>query len=269
MNTLEWTVMQILGCSYEEIHGKVKVNNSRLSNINPSERSKYVDLIVEYNHTTTIIELNNNYRGNYIRNLLYAFNTITNRFKKGERNYYTYNNIFKVILVNLNWHNKKYSSKIANKKIYTLPFPKEGINENILEIININLDYYEKISYNKISKCDKLWKLFTIKEKNELSSLIESEKLLDNYHKKLTILSLDKEYRDKIMWDETIEKKLEEMEAYALGEEKGMEEGIKEGSNEKQNEIIINMHNNGLSLEMISNCTKLSKEEIQKVIDQR
>ena len=75
------------------------------------------------------------------------------------------------------------------------------------------------------------------------------------------------------MWDETIEKKLEEMEAYALGEEKGMEEGIKEGikegSNEKQNEIIINMHNNGLSLEMISNCTKLSKEEIQKIIDQR
>ena len=259
MNTLEWTVMQILGCSYEDIHGKVRVKNSRLSNINPSERTKNVDLIVEYNDTITIIELNNNYRGNYIRNLLYTFNSISNQFNKSGKNYYVDTSTFKVILVNLNWYNTKAFLKIPHKEKYALPFPKNNVRENVLEIININLDYYEKIEYNKINKSDKLWKLFTIKNKQELNLFTENEKLLKNYHKKLTILSLDKEYRDKVMWDETIEKNLEEQEAYAVGLERGKEKGKKE--------TIINMYRNGISLELISKCINLSIDEVKEIIN--
>ena len=259
MNTLEWTVMQILGCSYEDIHGKVRVKNSRLSNINPSERTKNVDLIVEYNDTITIIELNNNYRGNYIRNLLYTFNSISNQFNKSGKNYYVDTSTFKVILVNLNWYNTKAFLKIPHKEKYALPFPKNNVRENVLEIININLDYYEKIEYNKINKSDKLWKLFTIKNKQELNLFTENEKLLKNYHKKLTILSLDKEYRDKVMWDETIEKNLEEQEAYAVGLERGKEKGKKE--------TIINMYQNGISLELISKCINLSIDEVKEIIN--
>lgn len=47
MDTLEWLVMQVLECKYEDIHGKVKVKNIRLTRTNKKERSKYVDLIVE------------------------------------------------------------------------------------------------------------------------------------------------------------------------------------------------------------------------------
>lgn len=267
MNTLEWTVMQILECSYEDIHGKVRIKNSRLSNINPSERTKNVDLIVEYNDTITIIELNNNYRGNYIRNLLYTFNSISNQFNKSGKNYYIDTSTFKVILVNLNWYNTKAFLKRPHKEKYVLPFPKNNVRENVLEIININLDYYEKIEYNKINKSDKLWKLFTIKNKEELNLFTENEKLLRNYHKKLTILSLDKEYRDKVMWDETIEKNLEEQEAYAVGLERGKEAGIEEGKIENQKEVIINMYQNGISLELISECANLSIDEVKEIIN--
>ena len=48
ITTLEWVVSKILGCSYEDIKGKVKVHNIRLPRVNKQERNKYVDLIVEY-----------------------------------------------------------------------------------------------------------------------------------------------------------------------------------------------------------------------------
>ena len=81
MSTLEWTVMQILGCTYDDVHGNVKVENIRLSRLTPTERVKYVDLKLELGNVTTIIELNNNYKDDYTRNLLYAYNSIINKFK--------------------------------------------------------------------------------------------------------------------------------------------------------------------------------------------
>ena len=40
MNAIEWVVMQILECSYEEIHGKVSVGNVRLTRTNKKEKNK-------------------------------------------------------------------------------------------------------------------------------------------------------------------------------------------------------------------------------------
>ena len=59
MDTLEWTVMQILNCSHDEIKGQVTVDNVRLNSISTSERVKVVDLKVKYKNNTILIELNN------------------------------------------------------------------------------------------------------------------------------------------------------------------------------------------------------------------
>ena len=66
MDTLEWTIMQILNCPYEDIKGKVSVDNVRLNNISTSERVKVVDLKVKYKNQTILIELNNNFDGFYM-----------------------------------------------------------------------------------------------------------------------------------------------------------------------------------------------------------
>mgnify|MGYP003314109922 CR=1 FL=1 len=42
MNAIEWVVMQILECSYEDIHGKVSVGNVRLTRTNKKEKNKQV-----------------------------------------------------------------------------------------------------------------------------------------------------------------------------------------------------------------------------------
>ena len=88
---------------------------------------------------------------------------------------------------------------------------------DLLKIININLDKYNKIMYNEVSQSDKLWKLLTNKDKNELDYLINNEKLLDSYSEKLTNLSRDKNYKEKIMRNETIERILRRAEEYHSG----------------------------------------------------
>jgi len=72
MDTIEWIVMHILNCRYEDIKGKVKVLNIRLERVNKKERNKYVDLIIEYQNEKIILELNNHFHGIYTRNILYA-----------------------------------------------------------------------------------------------------------------------------------------------------------------------------------------------------
>ena len=72
MDTIEWSVMQILKADYEDIHGKVTVKNVRLTNTYQKERGKNVDLIVDYKGEKIIVEMNNNYPGNYMKNLLYS-----------------------------------------------------------------------------------------------------------------------------------------------------------------------------------------------------
>ena len=102
MNLLEWASSQILECDVKEIKGNVSVLNIRLPRINENERVKYVDLVVIYKNQKIIIELNNNYRGFYLRNVLYALNTLSNYYNLDKYNYYDKENFYKVILVNLN-----------------------------------------------------------------------------------------------------------------------------------------------------------------------
>lgn len=258
MDTLEWTVMQILNCSHDEIKGKVSVDNVRLNNISTSERVKVVDLKVKYKNQTILIELNNNFDGFYIRNLLYAFNDIINHYSVNGTSYYQDKSIFKVILVNLNWHRNK-NIDVPEKRIITLPFPDERIDDALLKIININLDKYDKIMYNEINKSDKLWKLLTIKDKRELDFLINNENLLNGYGKKLTSLSLDKIYKEKIMWNDTIERNLRRAEDY--------HSGFYDGEEKVKKEMVINFYNNDVSIDVISKSTGLTVEEIEYIIN--
>ena len=144
MDTIEWTVMQILNCSYEDIHGKVSVGNIRIINTSLDNKQKYVDLVVNYKDTITVIELNNNASDNYLRNVLYAMNCILNSYIEGEK--YTDKKI-RGILVNLNWFNKEtnyrwYQTDGENvgwyKSVKPLLAKKQNCWENVLfELANL------------------------------------------------------------------------------------------------------------------------------------
>ena len=278
MSLLEWTASQILECDVSEVKGKVSVLNIRLPRTNEKERIKYVDLVVIYKNQKIIIELNNNYQGFYLRNVLYALNTLSNYYNLDKYNYYEKENFSKVILVNLNWYKtKSLSKKVPSKKIITYEYPiddvlKEYYNlDYLVKITNINLDYYEKLSYDNLDNYDKLYKLLTVDSEDMLKKFSKYEEL-NYYSKKLYNLSNDNKYLEEIMSEE-MERNLRNQEKYLAGlydgkiegKEEGKKEGKIEGKLETQTLIVKNLLNKNMTDSEIIEITNISKEELEKI----
>ena len=266
MSLLEWTASQILECDVSEVKGKVSVLNIRLPRTNEKERIKYVDLVVIYKMQKIIIELNNNYQGFYLRNVLYALNTLSNYYNLDKYNYYEKENFSKVILVNLNWYKtKSLSKKVPSKKIITYEYPiddvlKEYYNlDYLVKITNINLDYYEKLSYDNLDNYDKLYKLLTVDSEDKLKKFSKYEEL-NYYSKKLYNLSNDNKYLEEIMSEE-MERNLRNQEKYLAG----LYDGKNEGKLETQILIVKNLLNNSISDDIILKTTNISNEELEKI----
>ena len=266
MNALEWAVMQILGCSYDDIHGRVTVGNIRLTRTSKKDKNKYLDLIVEYKNEKIIIELNNNFSGFYTRNILYAANVLMNNYQiKGKKNINNdyYQEIVRVLLVNLNWYkSKKNSDKVPGKRIYEIPHSDFEEKGYILKIINVNLDYFDNLCYDEISEGDKLYKLLTVKSKDELDMLTKSEKMLEHYSNKLIDLSSNKEYTEGIM-DEIIEENVAKQTAYLVGKDEGIEQGIEQN----KREMVVNLFKNNVPIDVISESSGLTIDEVKEIID--
>ena len=271
MDTLEWVVMQILECSYEEIHGNVSINNVRLVNTYQQERGKYVDLVVDYKGEKIIIEMNNNYVGNYMKNLLYAFNVISNYYNVGTSTIDFSKKRAKAILVNLNWHsNKELATNMPSKEEIILPYPEETLRKKkdfLLKIINVNLDFYHDLNYNEIDRWDELWKLLTINNYQEMDKFLKDIKMLKHYRKKLYTLSNNDKYLELIMNDD-IRRNAEIEGYYNAGVEEGIEKGIERGIVSKCNEMVMNMYNDKLPYDVISKYANITVDEVMKIINQ-
>ena len=231
MSLLEWTASQILECDVSKVKGKVRVINIRLPRTNEKERSKYVDLVVEYENQKIIIELNNNYDGFYLRNVLHALNGLSNYYNIDNATYYELasKNIYKTILVNLNWYrNKGISEKVPSKKVIFYEYPLDDIYKErykmdyLMKIININLDYYAKLGYDNLENYDNLYKLLTVNTEDELKKFSKYDEL-NFYSKKIHNLSKNDEYKEKIMSEE-IEENVRAHETYLGGLFYGREE---------------------------------------------
>ena len=257
MDTIEWIVMKILDCRYEDIHGNVSVGNIRSTNMMKDDKEKYLDLVVNYHNQIIDIELNNNTSGEYLRNACYIGNRVINSYLVGD----DYNKVTQGILVNLNWFRenefKKYPESVV-ETIWEYPSLKEDKPNYLIKFINVNLGSFKNICYDNLEKRDIVWKLFTINKKEELESLVKDEKLLKNYQNKLHRLSQDKEYC-RMIWDDRLEENLRKHDEYADGKNDGIEQ--------KQNEMIINMYKDKLDINTISKYANISVSEVEDIID--
>ena len=296
MSLLEWTASQILECDVSKVKGKVRVINIRLPRTNEKERSKYVDLVVEYENQKIIIELNNNYDGFYLRNVLYALNGLSNYYNIDNATYYELasENIYKTILVNLNWYrNKGISEKVPSKKVIFYEYPLDDVYKErykmdyLMKIININLDYYAKLGYDNLENYDNLYKLLTVNTEDELKNFSKYDEL-NFYSKKIHNLSKNDEYKEKIMSEE-IEENVRAHEKYLGGLFYGREEAraeaeaeiaeakaetarskaetdeAKQKLKETQTLIVKNLLENSVSDDIILKSTNVSIEELEKI----
>ena len=296
MSLLEWTASQILECDVSKVKGKVRVINIRLPRTNEKERSKYVDLVVVYENQKIIIELNNNYDGFYLRNVLYALNGLSNYYNIDNATYYELasENIYKTILVNLNWYrNKGISEKVPSKKVIFYEYPLDDVYKErykmdyLMKIININLDYYAKLGYDNLENYDNLYKLLTVNTEDELKKFSKYDEL-NFYSKKIHNLSKNDEYKEKIMSEE-IEENVRAHETYLGGlfygreearaeaeteiaeakaetaEAKAETEEAKQKLKETQTFIVKNLLENSVSDDIILKSTNISIEELEKI----
>ena len=261
MDTIEWLVMKILDCKYEDIHGKVKVGGTESPGLAKDDKGKRLDLVVYYKNQVFDIELNCNTGLDFTRNSYYIANRVINSRLIGE----TYEEKVQGILVNLNWYRHEEDANMLDDIIETTweyPSFENDKPDYFIKFINVNLDAWSKVCYNKVEKKDLVWKLFTIKDKKELDDLVSKEKLLSNYRQKLTRLSKDEEYC-RMIWDERIEENLRKHEEYVNGKH----DGKIEGKIEQRNKIIINMYNHGDDLKYIASIAETTVEEVQDVIN--
>ena len=267
INIIEWIVMNILNLSYDEVHNNCKVLDSRITRVFKKDRIKYVDLIIKYEEYEIILELNRNFTGNIIRNIIYGMTRIVSfyqKFKSKNKLEYKkkyYNDKKKIIVVNLNWEkvdiiNKKLIENI--EELHGLIWNKKS---SLFKVINISLDKYANMPYNEIKKRDRFYKLLTIDNNEELELILKDEPLIEEYVNKLKILSKDEKYKEEIM-TESMDRYFMEMEAFDAGELQGIEKGIEK---EKQN-TILNMYKEKMNINLISKIVNIPINKVKEII---
>ena len=163
-------------------------------------------------------------------------------------------------------------------------------NRNI-EIYHINLPYLRLIDYNKVrsdeDRLEKLLYILVCDDSERLDKLYEGDELMKEVRNEIkrdiaaldAWLYYDKEELERLDREDAIKegkiKGLEEgrelglQEGRELGLQEGHELGLQEGREEKTVEIVKKLLNKNISLEIISETTGLSLEEVNKVKEEK
>ena len=277
---LTWFMAKILDKPIDEIKNVIKEKDSELRPLNRYDKGKHLDFIVEVGNEVVIVELNNNSKGyDYTRNLYYTFHALLNQITVGEKYRHAH-----AMLVNLNWFNKDEEiNKIKPIDVIEYPYPELGkeSSESIITVKNVNLSYFDKISYNGVEMKDFLWKLFTINNSKDIDDVKENIDELRNYCNELKRISESREYC-MFVWDERMDLAFSEdyhrgkgegftegkKDGFLEGKKVGFLEGKKDGIADTKKEMVTKFYKNGVSLDIISKSTGLSLEEIKKIISE-
>ena len=281
---IEWIVISRLGLTYEEVHGKVFVDDTKLDRINVEDRRKTVDFHFYYEEYEFIIEMNNNSDGSYIRNMLYLSTICLNKYKKKDKKtisenenkkneYYKYINTF--CLISLNWFSKGQLKELV-KPYEIIEIPADARkNKNLFEIEHINLDKYKNVCYNDVTDREKLYKLLTITNKEELDDIVKNEPLLEGYCSKIVELSK----KEVNMWTKELEENTRIDDAYLggitvgeargieIGKQQGIEQGIEQGIDMAKTKMITRLNDQNIPIEVISSTTEIPVSKVLEIIE--
>ena len=125
------------------------------------------------------------------------------------------------------------------------------------------LAYYRNLYYNSdiVLEKSELWLVVilskSLSELYDLLSELLSKEKRDKFIRKVIEMSTDA-----FILSEWEREKLDELEELAR-----LEDAREEGIQENQKEVILNMFNDNVSLDVISKYTKLTKEEIEDIIN--
>ena len=139
-----------------------------------------------------------------------------------------------------------------------------------LKIIEINMDKIMNMWYHGDKKKALEYKYFLMLdlEPKDLDVVCKGDKMMEKYKEKIEKLNEDPEFIEVVSKEKDAEMVHNTLikEGYEQGIEVGMSQGLEQGISSRNIEIAKNMLNKGMDISTISECTGLSKEEIEELI---
>ena len=241
---------------------KIRLLNNELPKENKKEYKKSVDLYVAIDNNIFVeIEINREpFEDVKLRNYLYSDKLYTLLLEQGEDIGELKNKKFIQINLNAKEKNIMYGEEIIvpyglkSKQVYI---------DNKYTILKF-LEYYRNLFYNGVRlSYSEMWLVsFTARNFTELYDLtgyIMNDEKRDKYLRKVIKLSKDNFILHE--WQK------EKMEALVESERRrnALREGREQGVEQTQVEFVTNMLKKNLDIELISEISKLSEEEIMKI----
>ena len=220
-----------------------------------TERNKTADMIIKIEDSNRIILEMNQYLSQKMneRNTSYAFSIASETIISGSKKYP------KVILVNFdNFNYYKTERGILNFKLRD----EEGhIETEQYHSIHLVLENIIDKKYNKRDEIKKMVKLLRCKTVEEMEEKFKGDENYMSAIRKVSELSTDPNFVGYYDIEEAHRQQLEDME------ETGYNKGMEEGKIEKQKEVARVMYQKKIPLDVISECTGLTIEEVQSLLD--
>ena len=193
------------------------------------------------------------------RNRLFVYTALARSLNSGEKIKKK-----KVIQINFNKEKHPYVSK-ASYSVMDINTHKEIKDFKIHEVY---LDNYKGIRYNGDNKEEAYLSLFTATSYEELREIAGDDKEALKIVDELERLGLDDKFG--LAYDnEIMQKKMINTArswGYDDGKEDGKAEGLEEGARAKEIEIAKNLLKNEVSIDIVSESTGLSVEELNKLV---
>ncbi len=278
---LSYILSNIIDINEEFIYNNLTFKNTELAKDNYFEKGKITDLLIEVQDSVINLEMNTNKKqGTIIKNNCYHHKLASKATLKGQG--YVERQIIQINFDCIN----RFDDRLIIKFLFRDEEGKYISEENFIKY-HINMEKMKKIDYNKssLSRFEKILKMMTEEDKEELKRLSKGDKELENMKEEICKMSEDEEMVDYMIELEEIAQKinaeedrkearkeglkegLEEGKKEGLKEglEEGKKEGLKEGKKESTIEIAKAMLNKNFEIKTISEITNLSIEEIENL----
>ena len=246
-------ISDTLGVDYDEIYNSIQPSSEEIA-FSALTTNSVADSIYYNDKVYFDIEINGYYRESKKRQVeSYVYQLYLGQLHTCK----DYFKIKKVIQINIDLYDfLGYGDFIYN--IYLMDKKHHKIISDKLQIIHINVAFLRKKDYNEIvTKKNKLMK--------DLYFLVCGLEKLDD------VIEKSDELMKKVIEETKEIAAINQMDLY-LTEEEMIENDrnhFKElGREEKTNEMIINLYNNGVSLDLIAKSSGLSIKEVKKIIEQ-
>ena len=258
-----YLIALLLNQDYNEIFENTTLIKPTVDEEKADKSRKTVDYLCRIDGVLVNVEMNKNKtRTNLERNLDYMFRLHGGGMKIGDDDNYEC-----CIQINVNNFAFEGKDEVLDEYMIVNLSNIDEIYTNKVHIYNIYLPNIRKKDYNSLEEYEKLLLVFNENDNNILNELSKGDKIMKEYIDDSRKASEQDEVigmYDKELHEERL-RKSELREANENGIQQGIQQGRSEGIKEGIEKTALNMIQKNIDLNIISECTGLSLDELNKL----